>query len=60
MKDLLDQIEAASHAQLYYVALAGALMIPDIAERLRVQTVERPTKPTALGLTGGWHSATTE
>jgi hypothetical protein len=30
MDDLLNQIEAAAQVSLYYLALAGALMLPDI------------------------------
>ncbi|AEG15639.1 hypothetical protein Desku_2093 [Desulfofundulus kuznetsovii DSM 6115] len=30
MKDLLDQIESALDANLYFLALAGSLLIPDI------------------------------
>ena len=31
MRDYLDQVEAANDANLFYVALAGALMVPDMA-----------------------------
>lgn len=31
MRDYLDQLEAANDANLYYIALAGALMVPDMA-----------------------------
>jgi len=37
MKDVLDQIRAASNAGLYYVALFSALAIPDICGALESQ-----------------------
>ena len=38
MHDLLDQIDAASAAHLYYVALCTALAVPDIAGALQSPT----------------------
>jgi hypothetical protein len=41
MDDYLDQVEAGANvAQLYYLALAGALVIPDMCGALESQNGE--------------------
>lgn len=44
MLDLLDQVDAAADAGLYYVALAGALVVPDLCAAL-AESSGRTTGP---------------